>query len=517
MRKVFLVDDDVFVRKGIQTLVNWEEFGFTVCGEADNGEDALEQIVDMQPDLVLTDIRMPVVDGLSLIEKVNNEMDNPPSFIVISGYNDFKYAQKALRFGVQDFLLKPVDQNELYETLERVANTITIQTKSMGNIQKMEAVSIVRNYLMEEPESTTLNTIEHPISQANEFTFLKIEINGLDLDYPFIETEIEKELNEFYSLDKIAFYEDGIGYYCLVLTDQFLLSNNLSMKEFLKKFQLNLTNKLQLPVIIYLGKTVDNIRELNESYRVARNSIQYKYVFSKEHVIIPEMVENNSIYYIDLEQEAYDTMMEYMEENNIEMIKKQVHTMLTGAVSKQFAKDAFKTVVNRLNHEVLTLLKEVDGYEDKLEHFKLMLEWDRYPITLNQLEEIWFRFLSECSDILFELNQNHVKGTIYQVKKYIHSNFHQQITMKSIASKFYINPVYMGQLFKKTYGVYFKDYVLQVRIQEAKRLLRQSDMRIYEVAERVGFNNPDYFVTQFEKIVGKTPSQYRKQLTNKIG
>ena len=76
MRKVFLVDDDVFVRKGIQTLVNWEEFGFTVCGEADNGEDALEQIVDMQPDLVLTDIRMPVVDGLSLIEKVNNEMDN---------------------------------------------------------------------------------------------------------------------------------------------------------------------------------------------------------------------------------------------------------------------------------------------------------------------------------------------------------------------------------------------------------------------------------------------------------
>lgn len=517
MRKVFLVDDDVFVRKGIQTLVNWEDFGFFVCGEADNGEDALEQIVELQPDLVLTDIRMPVVDGLSLIEKLNNDMDNPPNFIVISGYNDFKYAQKALRFGVQDFLLKPVDQEELYETLDRVSKSITIQTRSMGNIQKMEAVSIIRNYLMEEPDPILLKTMEHPIVQAKEFTFLKIEVNGLELDYPYIETEIEKQLNEYYSLEKIAFYEDGIGYYCLVLTDQFLISNSLSLEDFIKQLQLKLIKKLRSPVIIYAGKTVDTITEINESYNIARNAIQFKYILSTENIIYPSMVEENTIYYIDLEQEAYDTMMEYMEENNLEMIEKQVQSMLSRAVEKQFAKDAFKTVVNRLNHEVLTLLKEVDGYEDRLEHFKLMLEWDRYPVTLNQLAEIWFRFLSECSNILFELNQNHVRGTIYQVKKYVHSHFHQPITMKSIASKFYINPVYMGQLFKKTYGVYFKDYVLQVRIQEAKRLLRQSDMRIYEVAERVGFNNPDYFVTQFEKTVGKTPSQYRKHLTNQIG
>src|SRR5690606_21507328 len=167
---------------------------------------------------------MPVVDRLSLIEKLNNDMDNPPNFIVISGYNDFKYAQKALRFGVQDFLLKPVDQEELYETLDRVSKSITIQTRSMGNIQKMEAVSIIRNYLMEEPDSILLKTMEHPIVQAKEFTFLKIEVNGLELDYPYIETEIEKQLNEYYSLEKIAFYEGGIGYYCLVLTDQFLIS-----------------------------------------------------------------------------------------------------------------------------------------------------------------------------------------------------------------------------------------------------------------------------------------------------
>ena len=517
MRNVFLVDDDVFVRKGIQTLVKWEELGFQVCGEADNGEDALEQILEIQPDLVLTDIRMPVVDGLSLIERAIEQMDNPPSFIVISGYNDFKYAQKALRFGVQDFLLKPVDQDELHETLERVAKNIAIKNQSMGNIQKMEAVSIVKNYLMEEPEINNVREIEHPIMGAKEYTFLKVEVNGLDLDYPHVEAEIEKQLEAYHSLEKIAFYEDGIGYYCVVLTDHFLSSNNLTLEKFIGQLQKQLTMRIQQPIKIYEGKTVEKLEELNESYRIARNAIQYKYLLSNIDVIRPSMVKDKQVYFIDLEQEVYDRMIEYMEENDLEMLEKQVQTMLLLGVEKQFAKDAFKTVVNRFNHEVLTLLKEVDGYESKLEEFNTMLEWDRYPVTLQQLEEIWFRFLSECSTILFELNQNHVKGTIYQIKKYIHAHFHQPITMKSIANKFYINPVYMGQLFKKTYGIYFKDYVLQVRIQEAKRLLRQSDMRIYEVAEKVGFNNPDYFVTQFEKIVGKTPSQYRKQLTNQIG
>lgn len=517
MRNVFLVDDDVFVRKGIQTLVKWEEFGFQVCGEADNGEDALEQILEIQPDLVLTDIRMPVLDGLTLIERVIEQMDNPPSFIVISGYNDFKYAQKALRFGVQDFLLKPVDQEELYETLDRVAKNITFKHESIGNIQKIEAVSIVRNYLTDEPELDLVSEAEHPIMDANEYTFLKVEVNGFDLDYPHIEAEIENQLEEYHSVEKIVFYEDGIGYYCVVLTDHFLDSNKLTLEKFINQFQKQLAMRIQLPIKIYEGKTVATLDELNESYRFARNSIQYKYLLSNVDVIRPSMVKDMQVYYIDLDQEVYDRMIEYMEENDLEMLEKQVQTMLSLGVEKQFAKDAFKTVVNRFNHEVLTLLKEVDGYESKLEHFNTMLEWDRYPITLKQLEEIWFRFLSECSNILIELNQNHVKGTIYQIKKYIHSHFHQQITMKSIANKFYINPVYMGQLFKKTYGIYFKDYVLQVRIQEAKRLLRQTDMRIYEVAEKVGFNNPDYFVTQFEKIVGKTPSQYRKQLTNQIG
>src|SRR5699024_7856661 len=124
MHKVYFVDDDVFVRKGIQTLINWERYGFTVCGEADNGEDALEDILELKPDLVLTDIRMPVLDGLDLIREVKETLESPPYFIVISGYNDFKYAQRALRYNVKDFILKPVDQEEIQKTLLKIADMI---------------------------------------------------------------------------------------------------------------------------------------------------------------------------------------------------------------------------------------------------------------------------------------------------------------------------------------------------------------------------------------------------------
>src|SRR5690554_670240 len=103
MYKVFLVDDDHYVRKGMMKLIDWQYYGFSICGDAANGEDALEQIMIEPPDVVITDIRMPVIDGLDLIESLHEKLSTTPYFIVISGYNDFKYAQKALRYGVQDF------------------------------------------------------------------------------------------------------------------------------------------------------------------------------------------------------------------------------------------------------------------------------------------------------------------------------------------------------------------------------------------------------------------------------
>src|SRR5699024_3235911 len=162
MHKVYLVDDDVFVRKGIKTLIDWESLGFQVFGEADNGEDALAEIQELKPDLVLTDIRMPVLDGLDLVKKTKETLEKPPYFIVISGYNDFKYAQRALRYNVKDFILKPVDQEEIKKTLIKIASTITYDYEETKNQMKMKAVIQVKRYLFDEDVDKLTEEVNHP-------------------------------------------------------------------------------------------------------------------------------------------------------------------------------------------------------------------------------------------------------------------------------------------------------------------------------------------------------------------
>ncbi|MGP4041458.1 response regulator transcription factor [Gracilibacillus sp. D59] len=511
MHKVYLVDDDVFVRKGIKTLIDWESYGFTVCGEADNGEDALTEIRKLEPDLVLTDIRMPVLDGLDLIKHLKETLSHSPYFIVISGYNDFKYAQRALRYGVKDFILKPVDQDEIHQTLHKISRAIEAENETKQMEDKMEAISELKTLLLCDKECHLSNEREHPFFEGAEYRFIKVEINGLNMDYQQCFEKLESVLLTFNAQNHFMCFEDNINCFGLIINDKFLTTNHLNIDEFLG----NWYDQVAINMHIYCGTTVQKIEELPASYKTAKKCVQFKYLFD-EPIITASMIEEKDVFFIDLDQAYYDEMMEFIEENNQEKFETQLNKMIQACKEMNFAKDAWRTMVNRLNHKILKSIKDSEGNEQEITNLKDMLEWDQYSLSLDQLEVLWVDFIKDAANILAKLNQNSIKGTIYQIKKYIHSHYDQSITLKSIANKFYMNPVYMGQLFKKTYGVYFKDYILTVRMDEAKKLLRTTDLKVYEVAEKVGFNNPDYFVTQFEKIGGTTPSQYRKKLMDRI-
>ncbi len=511
MHKVYLVDDDVFVRKGIKTLIDWEGYGFNVCGEADNGEDALSEIKQLQPDLVLTDIRMPVLDGLDLIKHSKETLSRSPHFIVISGYNDFKYAQRALRYGVKDFILKPVDQEEIHQTLHKISGAIEAEYETKQMEDKMEAISELKKLFLCDKECNLSDEWDHPFFDGSDYTFIKVEINGLNIDYQQCFKKLENALLTLEAQNHFMCFEDNTNCFGLVINDKFLTANNQHIDQFLDEWY----RKADLDMHVYCGKTVRRIEDITTSYKTAKKCVQFKYLF-EEPIITAAMIAEKDVFFIDLDQTYYDEMMEFIEENNHEKVITQLNKMIQTCKEMNFAKDALRTMVNRLNHKILKSIKESEGNEQEITNLKDMLEWDEYSLSLHQLQVLWGDFIQDASNNLAKINRNNVKGTIYQIKKYIHSHFDQSLTLKSIANKFYMNPVYMGQLFKKTYGVYFKDYILTVRMDEAKKLLRTTDLKVYEVAENVGFNNPDYFVTQFEKIVGTTPSQYRKKLMNRI-
>lgn len=147
MYKVLLVDDEMFVRKGLMNLMDWHSLGYEICGEASNGEEALDCIEQLQPDLVIVDIRMPVLDGLALIHQVTSQMVNPPLFVIVSGYHDFKYAQQALRYGVHDYILKPIDETELESTLRKLATALDLKRLASLTGEKLATEPIVETLL----------------------------------------------------------------------------------------------------------------------------------------------------------------------------------------------------------------------------------------------------------------------------------------------------------------------------------------------------------------------------------
>ena len=182
MNKVILVDDEMYFRKGLRNLINWEDCGFQVVGEAANGEDALKLIHEVNPDLIITDIRMPVLDGIGLIKQAIEIEAIQSKFIIISGHSDFIYAQQALRYGVHDFVLKPIDQDEIEQTLRSLSKTINEQ-KKLHDQRMEEQAKVVFNHLLlgkaEEIEHSgdLLNLLS--VGNPNEFFYLLIEVNGV--------------------------------------------------------------------------------------------------------------------------------------------------------------------------------------------------------------------------------------------------------------------------------------------------------------------------------------------------
>lgn len=353
MYKVLLVDDEVFVRKGLRNLINWNACGFEICGEAENGTEAFNWITKNRPELVITDIRMPVLGGLELISKVTETGMDAVSFIILSGYGDFKYAQQAVRYNVHDYILKPIDEEELKSALLK----------------------------------------------------------------------------------------------------------------------------------------------LSEQLRFTREPLTY----------------------VEADRSLVLLVTERMEENDAEAVRRAVEQLIKELQAKRMAAEAVGRTVARLIASVTETIIGMNGNPDELKTLDGVSSWNAHADGLDTLRQRLTGFSLEGAALIGELRRDKLQGSILKIKSHIEGHFRENISLRSIAGQYYMNPVYMGQLFRKTYGLYFNEFLLGLRIREAKKLLRQTELRIYEVAEKAGFSSSNYFVTQFEKLERMTPSDYRNRLLGNGG
>lgn len=523
LHRAILIDDESYTRKGLMKLIDWEACGFRIVGEADNGEDALELIKRVRPDLVITDIRMPVIDGLELIRCVTAENIAKPYFIIISGYNDFNYAQQAMRFGVHDFVVKPIDEIEFCHTLNKLKDKLRLEQEEQARNDRLMGGEMIKSLILGEASEASIAEWEKRLNlrKADRLYYLFAELNdnyswqspGDKISDARFKELVEQELIRISAAEQpVSLHEhrNRIG----ILLPSFLLAPfNGELERFLIKLRAALDVHLGKGVFLYAGTPVSCLSDIRESYKSAKEAILYKYINEDDRIVISDQIQSEKLNYIGLDSAEFNQFIMQMEELQLEAVKATVDKWFHDFREKRYAPEAVKMNIQQCLMAVLKTIRSMEGDEQSLLSLQPMLGWQDINLSLGELKKLFTAFIEESQQSIAELRKEQQKGGIQKIKCYIEGNFSQNISLKSIAAQFYINPVYLGQLFKKTYGVYFNEFLLQLRVNEAKKLLRQScSMRIYEIAEKVGFSNSDYFVTQFEKIEHMTPTEYRNKL-----
>ncbi|KUP23560.1 response regulator transcription factor [Paenibacillus sp. DMB5] len=523
MFTALIVDDELFVRKGLIKMIDWERSGYVVSGEADNGEDALAMIREHKPDLVVTDIRMPVIDGIGLIraavlEKLDTE------FIIVSGYNEFEYARQAVRYGAFDYVLKPIDQEDFEKTLGKLKERLEEKERHKARTQVGLDQSWIEALIRGEENVLSDAAWKAPWEgeAVQTFTYALLEWNDILPWNGYIlpaKDMLRKGIREAVHAASGTVFEPVLyehhQTYGLVVPDLYARSFGGDTGAFLAELAGRIGTAFSCPFRIYAGPGVPSLKDIKHSYLGAKEVQQHKYLIPAQSVIAYEDISGRVLNYRHLEDELYRKLIDAVEENDEKMLVEQINHLFHFMQEKSFSPEAMKAAVTQCVLGILKSIQTLEGDEKELAYLEAAVGWYDRNITLGEITRIFTLFAREAAGLLGQLSQNQCKGGIQKIKCYVDEHYHESITLKEIAARFYMNSAYLGQLFKKTYGSYFNEYLQQLRITEAKRLLRQSDMRIYEIAQKVGFSNADYFVTQFEKLEQMTPTEYRNRIISR--
>ncbi|CDN44758.1 MULTISPECIES: response regulator transcription factor [Paenibacillus] len=524
MHKVMLVDDEGYARQGLRSMIDWEACGYEVCAEAEDGEEALRMIGEHAPDLVITDIRMPVLSGLELIRSVRGTGNHSVKFIIVSGYGDFSYAQQAIKFGVRDFILKPVDDGEMMEALQGLASQIE-KDEQAGERSSRQSRKALESLLRGQSSGEELQRHGELLGLDPEGSccYLILEANGI---LSFMGAEQPEQRAGELRLE-IAGCAEQLGLTprpCVLLEHKpgvyglpvvLPSSSGLSAEEAADRLAERLRRRTGLLFTGYLGEQVEGLKQLKHGYRTALDAMQFKFAYPEKRTFGYGRLKGEELRRLEFEPAEYARLQEQIEDADPDKRNAGIEWIFDQFRSKRYTPDAVHNAVNRFVFGAIGTIRSLQGDEKELLSLDPILSWRDYPVSPCGLRELFRAFAEESSEMASRLRKSNAKGDIVKIKQYIDSRYNEDISLKSIAARFYMNPVYLGQLFKKNYGVYFNDYLLQLRVHNAKKLLRQTEMRVYEVARSVGFDNPDYFICKFEKVEGKSPTSYRNELLAK--
>ena len=534
--KVFLVEDEMVIRRGIKNSIDWEKEGYIFCGEASDGELAYPMIIKEKPDILITDIRMPFMDGLELCKLVKEELPNI-KILILSGYDEFDYAKEAIRLGVTEYLLKPISSGKLLEALNGVSESIR---------REKEDKDLVRKYMEEMRENTEHEKqkffeqmIAGNLSMADALeTGKKYEMNlsaGMYnlLLFRFTLGEENRKSGELlgeaeYAIKKLTerleyvfeFQRDVEGWAFLLMAD-----NEEQMSERVKELSKDLEEIMKnYSTIAYfggIGQPVARLRELEESFREAERALAARFTMELNRIISVEdirMAQNvDTLDDIEItsfgEIEKTRTMLEKFLNNGAEDEIDEFVDVYINELPEENLKSVLmrQYIIMDAYIVMMSFCEKIEGIEGEMQAQSEELKNSMKTIqTLEEIKNYIRMLLKKIIGVRDTISGRRYSDIIEIAKDQIRKTYmSDEISLNTIAAEVGMSPSYFSSIFSKEMGRTFVEYLTEIRMDRAKELLMCSSMKTSEIGYEVGYKDPHYFSYIFKKTQNCTPKEFR--------
>ncbi len=527
--RVLIVDDEPFIRQGLEVLIDWEAEGFIITGQASNGQAAIKLLKDNAYDMIITDIKMPEMDGVELVTRIKQEGLSDASIIILSGYYDFEYAKTAISCGCRDYILKPIQKDELLETLRKIMSEYS-RNKRIEETKIENETDYLERHLAAiiwgKADCANLDYIRDKMSLSGGLFYIHFEISLNDKKFYILpeegRREVQKKLGEYAKLmmknygqhiisnvmNHTLCYDMGIIFCRQMLTDK-----ETTKEAWMKRVLEELSERVGYEIVACIGSEVDDICQITESFRdaVMLRSLRFYKTGSRESGdLYIQMSAQNSQFKMTLDQ-----LIHAIEINDGIRIKKYGR-VLYDMLYANLMEDGMNTeaVGSNMQYLIYRLLGLAYSHDAEINQENIM-QYIREAVFSTESDHgsqlKFLVFLQEYSDYLSQLKKKTVQGSIAEIIEDMHTNYRENLSLKMFGEKYYINSAYLGQVFKKQYGCSFKTYLNNIRIRKAAESILNTDKLIYEISEEVGYKNREYFVGKFEEMYGMTPTRFRKR------
>lgn len=538
MYKAILVDDEILVREAIGQNIDWNGLGFELVKDCANGKEAMEYLQSNPVDLVLTDIYMPYMDGLELSKYIN---DNIPNTVVVifSGYGEFDYAKRAIQYNVIEYLLKPVTPKELIKVLENVHNKLEERNKKSEKMQRLEEAytsytknesAIIANELSglvkgtQDTQVSLNNLKKHGIELSG--AYFRVAVIDIDIyteggtidpsdkkESALMSFVVENISDEIVRLEHCGLaYRDKDGRVCVLLYTNKPREFERRVSKIFELIKKNVYDSMKLSLSVGIGKYVDKIEKLYDSYDSATVMMHYQYIKGSDIYFDYEYRKNELEASLDMSVHLKEVVNALKNENSskyIDILEKIKQEIQDSYIEKNKA-------ISYLHQIVLSaygILIEVCGNkpEYRQERDDVITKIANAQNLNRSIKEVNLY----CGQVFKELLSAKQPVSMKQANaaiEYLYEHYGEQdLGLSSICSYLNISTSHFSNIFKEVTGETFMECLTRIRMEKAKQLLRETRLKNYEIAERVGYSDPHYFNIAFKKITGQTPKAFAKE------